>query len=162
MATVTRILCQVLTENVGGAGTDGNVYLGLGGREFRLDTPADDFERGSWFEYIMGDGANINSSDDNDPRQEYVLDTTNLDHFPVYVRFEPQSSGDRWKVAFIAALAYRGDPVTFAAAYYSPLEQQGLWMGTRSGKVIHLTKILGEANASTVLAEGERRRGAKR
>ncbi len=162
MATVTRILCQVLTQNVSGAGTDGSVFLGFGGREFRLDTTRDDFERGAAFEYIMGDGANINSSGDNDPRTAYMLDTTTLDDFPVYVRFEPETSGDRWKVHFVAALAFRGSPVVFAGAWASPLEQQGLLMGASSGKVIHLIKILGEPGVAALLADVERNREARR
>lgn len=54
MAQVTGILCQVITGNVDGAGTDGRVYLGLGAREFRMDSSADDYERGSWREYLIG------------------------------------------------------------------------------------------------------------
>ena len=34
MAKITGILCQIITGDVSGAGTDGRVYLGLGGREF--------------------------------------------------------------------------------------------------------------------------------
>ncbi len=56
MAAITGILCQVVTGNFSGAGTDGRVYLGLGGREFRLDSTADDFERASIREYVMGRG----------------------------------------------------------------------------------------------------------
>ena len=54
MAQVTGILCQVITGKQSGAGTDGRIFLGLGGREFRLDSSRDDYERGSWREYICG------------------------------------------------------------------------------------------------------------
>ena len=37
MTDVTGILCQVITGIDDYAGTDGRVYLGIGGREFRLD-----------------------------------------------------------------------------------------------------------------------------
>ena len=30
MSRISGILCQIITGNVGGAGTDGRVYLGLG------------------------------------------------------------------------------------------------------------------------------------
>ena len=56
LSKVTGILVQVITGDVANAGTDGNVYLGLGGREFRIDSRADDFERNSWREYVMGHG----------------------------------------------------------------------------------------------------------
>jgi hypothetical protein len=45
MARISGIVCPVITANMAGAGTDGRVYLGLGGREFRLDSSADDFEK---------------------------------------------------------------------------------------------------------------------
>ena len=32
MAKITGILCQIVTGDVNSAGTDGRVYLGLGGR----------------------------------------------------------------------------------------------------------------------------------
>ena len=34
---ITGILCQIITGDVSGAGTDGRVYLGLGGREFCMN-----------------------------------------------------------------------------------------------------------------------------
>ena len=37
MAKITGILCQIVTGDVSGAGTDGRVYLGLGGREFCMN-----------------------------------------------------------------------------------------------------------------------------
>jgi hypothetical protein len=77
MASVSGILCQIVTGNVDAAGTDGRVYLGLGGREFRLDSTADDFEKGSWREYILGavpadldlppPRAPVRNADRNDP-----------------------------------------------------------------------------------------------
>jgi len=46
MAQITGCLCQIITGKMSGAGTDGSVFLGLCGREFRLDSTADDYERG--------------------------------------------------------------------------------------------------------------------
>jgi hypothetical protein len=45
MVEITRINVIVKTGNVNGAGTDGRVYLGIGGREFRLDQPGNQFEQ---------------------------------------------------------------------------------------------------------------------
>src|SRR3954451_15060131 len=96
MPQVTGILCQVITGNVDGGGTDGRVYLGLGGREFRLDSGANDFGRGSWREFVMGLGpvqpeppstqVRVLNSEQNDPR--VGLPIRRLDT-PVYIRFEP-------------------------------------------------------------------------
>ena len=47
MAAITGILAQIITGDIDNAGTDGRVYLGLGGREFRMDSKEDDYERGS-------------------------------------------------------------------------------------------------------------------
>lgn len=149
MAHITGILCQVITGNVDGAGTDGRVYLGLGGREFRLDSTADDFERGSWREYVLGRGpvepnlpspqVRVNNRDENDPRTHFPLDTANLNRSPVYIRFEPEGSGPNWNLAFAAALVYTGEG-QFFAAFIPPPEFQDLWLGDPYGKVLYLTE----------------------
>jgi hypothetical protein len=146
MAKITGILCQIITGNVSGAGTDGSVYLGLGGREFRLDSSADDYERGSWREYILGLGPlepdlpppqiRVNNRDKNDPRLGFPLDTENLGRTPVYIRFEPESSGDNWNVHAAAALVYAPN---FVVGYVLPFDFDNLWMGQAMGKVLYLT-----------------------
>jgi hypothetical protein len=144
---ITGILCQIITGNVGGAGTDGRVYLGLGGREFRLDSSADDYERGSWREYILGVGpvepnlpppqVRVQNKDKNDQRLEFPLDTVNLGRSPVYIRFEPESSGDYWNLHAAAALVYAGQ---FVVGYTPPVDFDNLWMGQAMGKVLYLTQ----------------------
>jgi hypothetical protein len=159
MATVTRIFCQILTANVARAGTDGAVYLGIGGREFRLDTNLDDFERGSGFEFILGDGGNINYAADNDPRRGYVVDTADLDHFPVYIRFQPVNNNDHWRPLSVIALAFEGtEPFHFVAAYASMRLNVpgGQWLGYLNGHVLHLNKIFDEPRALAALEEGRR------
>jgi hypothetical protein len=146
MARISGIVCQVITGNVAGAGTDGRVYLGLGGREFRLDSTADDFEKHSWREYVLGAAPDesdrppprtpVRNPDRNDPRQGSPLDSDNLNRTPVYLRFEPQSGGDDWDLAFSAALIY-GE--RFITAYTLPTEFHNLWLGQASGKVVYLT-----------------------
>ena len=148
MAAITGILCQVLTGNFNGAGTDGRVYLGLGGREFRLDSTADDFERGSIREYILGLGPvepnlpppqiRVNNAERNDPRVGFPLDTVNLSRSPIYLRFEPEGSNDNWNVSFAAALVFRGTG-QFVSAHFVPEEFDNLWMGAVFGKALFLT-----------------------
>lgn len=82
MPQITSIHLHIETGNLSGAGTDGDVYLGLGGREFSIDTTRDDFERGAGREYILGDGANINNAAVNDPRKQQMF-TENVANFPV-------------------------------------------------------------------------------
>src|SRR3954469_4107763 len=86
MANITTIQFALQTADVAGAGTDGDVYLGFCGREFSVDTSADDFERDSSRTYPFGEGANVQHAGQNDPRLPQ-LRTENIDRFPVYVRF---------------------------------------------------------------------------
>jgi hypothetical protein len=148
MAKITGILCQMITGNVSGAGTDGSVFLGLGGREFRMDSTADDFERGSFREYIMGAGPlepnlpspqiRVNNKDRNDPRKGFPLDTANLSRSPVYVRFEPEDGDDNWNLKFAVALVYADGK--FFVGYLPPEAFDNLWLGTGSGKILFLTE----------------------
>jgi hypothetical protein len=146
MAKVTGILCQIITGNIGGAGTDGNVYLGLGGREFRLDSTADDFEKNSWREYILGAAPNepnlpppqirVNHKEQNDPSVGFPLDTINLARSPVYIRFEPEGSSPDWNLSFAAALVYSNQ---FVVGYTPPVDFDNLWLGKNMGKILYLT-----------------------
>ena len=151
MAQITGILCQIITGDHSRAETDGSVYLGLGGREFRLDSGVDDYQRGSWREYILGLGPQepnlpppqirVNFATYNDPRSRFPLQTENLGRSPVYIRFEPESSTDDWRLDSAAALVYAPN---FVVGYVPPVEFEHLWMGQRWGKVLYLTQAFGE------------------
>ena len=146
MARISGILCQIITGNVAAAGTDGRVYVGIGGREFRLDSSADDFEQRSLREYVLGTMPNgrevsppqvlVRNAERNDPRQGLPLDSDNLASSPVYLRFEPQGAGDDWDLAFAAVLVYGAGYLT---AYTLPTGFHHLWLGHASGKTVHLT-----------------------
>jgi len=162
MAKITGILCQVITGNVDGASTDGSIYLGLCGREFRMDSTADDYQRGSWREYIMGRGPvepnlpppqiRVNNKDKNDPRKGFPLDTINLSRTPVYIRFEPEDSDDNWNLRFAAALVYAG---TFVVGYTPPTDFDNLWLGNAMGKIVYLTDEF-RNNEQTILNLGRK------
>jgi hypothetical protein len=147
MARISGIVCQIVTGNVDGAGTDGRVYLGIGGREFRLDSTADDYEKHSWREYVLGAAptepapaaprTSVKNPERNDPRQGLVLDSEHLGRTPTYLRFEPQTAGDDWDLAFAAALVY-GEK--FLTAYALPADFHNLWLGQATGKIVHLTQ----------------------
>jgi hypothetical protein len=147
LAKITGILCQVITGNRSNAGTDGSVYLGLGGREFRLDSSADDYERGSWREYVLGQGpiepnlpppqVRVLHRDENDPRLRLPLDTDHLNRTPVYIRFEPNTADDTWNLAFATALVYVQQQ--FLVAFLPPSGFEHLWLGKTTGKILYLT-----------------------
>lgn len=138
MPAINSIHLHIQTGDLSGAGTDGDVYLGLCGREFSIDTTRDDFERGAAREYILGDGANINNAMVNDPRGQRLF-TENVAKFPVYIRFQPRSRTDNWQlqradVRFNGSLHIDWD----TANYISNNPQKGIWLGVRSGLVVHL------------------------
>jgi hypothetical protein len=95
MPQISKIALTINTGDVQGAGTDGDVYLGVCGREFRVDTGSEDFQRGSSKEYIFGDDANVLRPELNDPR-DHLLFVENLARFPIYLRFQPTNRADHW------------------------------------------------------------------
>ena len=149
MARVTGILCQVITGNVSGAGTDGRVFLGIGGREFCLDSSEDDYEQGSWREYILGRAPHepnlpkpqirVRNPERNDPRSGFVLDTAKLGRSPVYIRFEVEGSSPDWNLSSATVLVYTGQG-QFAVAYFAAPGFDNLWLGHGYGKVLYLTE----------------------
>src|SRR3954451_16415621 len=165
MPQVTGILCQVITGNVDGAGTDGRVYLGLGGREFRLDSGANDFERGSWREYVMGLGpaepelqppqVRVLNSQQNDPRVGMPIKRLDT---PVYIRFEPAGGSADWNLAFVAVLVYSPQ---IEVAYAPPTNFDSLWLGDKYGKLLYLPEYFGKGRiheaGQELLATGRRR-----
>ena len=56
MATVKQIIVNLKTSDRAGAGTNGHVYLGLGGREFNLNLSTEDREPGATDSYTLGEG----------------------------------------------------------------------------------------------------------
>jgi hypothetical protein len=134
MANITRIDVRLATSNRSGAGTDGDVYIGVAGREFNLDTAADDFEGGSDRTYILGEGANVRNASRNDPRSPQ-LDTANVDRFPVYLRFEPRGEGPNWNLERLDITVNPGpNQIQRRALVGSP----HLWLGQDYGKFIYL------------------------
>ena len=55
MADINRIDVLIATASGSGSGTDGNVYIGVAGREFYIDSAQDDFEGiGRWGSDVYG------------------------------------------------------------------------------------------------------------
>jgi hypothetical protein len=161
MSKITGILCQIITGNVNNAGTDGSVYLGLGGREFRLDSAADDYERGSWREYILGRAPlepnlpppqiRVQNREFNDPRVGFPLDTVNLARNPVYIRFEPHGDSPNWNLRSAVVLVYIGES-QFVVAYLPTRDFDNLWLGDPMGKILYLTDTV-SGGVQTILDE---------
>lgn len=141
MPQITSITLHLETGDLSGAGTDGDVYLGICGREFSIDSEKDDFERGSGRSYVLGEEADVRNADVNDPRVQRLI-TENVPNFPVYIRFQPKSRGDNWQlqradVRFNDSLHIDWD--TLPIVVNDPKE--GIWLGVRSGLFVHLVNL---------------------
>ena len=147
MAHVGKIQVQVKTGDVTNAPTNGRVYLGIGGREFRLNKPGNQFTRGATDTFVIGDGGNIdNPRNANDlpfvgagtvnaPAIEY----TDLPLYPKYVRLEPKEEDDDWNVEFVNVIAtlYNGNMNTGISTAFSDLGGN-IWLGNPFGKMLDL------------------------
>jgi hypothetical protein len=136
MTQIQSIHLTIETGRMDNAGTDGDVYLGVCGREFFVDTSSDDFERASGREYIFGEGANVNNQSDNDPRTQ-DLQIENVERFPVYLRFQPLHRGDKWNLSR-AVITFNNDlsPQWETTTFVFP--NAGIWLGPRAGLYVHL------------------------
>ena len=136
MTAITRIELRLVTGNRTDAGTDGDVFLGVAGQEFNVDSQGDvnDFERGSDRVYVFGDGATVLRPDENDPRTPWQTDSDELRFTPRYIRFEPGQGGD-WDVERVdLTVIYQG-----GSLHVSRLEGGNhLWLGERRGKVLYM------------------------
>jgi hypothetical protein len=121
------------------------VYLGLGGREFYVDSPAEDFERGKAKTYIFGQGANVNHPANNNPNGPFRIDHSTVTKYPTYIRFE-QGDGGEWLLERATVTVHfhvpGSNPQT--AEIGDALEGGGsqLWLGSQSGKILYLRTVV--------------------
>lgn len=160
MPHVGKIEVKIVTANRTGAGTNGEAYLGIGGREFLLDVPGiDDFEKNHTDNFVIGVGSNIKNenseisgindlptvhpptSGENSPGIEFDWLQSNL--FPTYIRFEPDDAGDNWNIESVDVVATRFPDQTAKVKYHAfenPPEDN-IWLGNSSGLVLGLLKV---------------------
>ena len=71
MTEISKVTVRVVTGDFDRAGTTGEVYLGLAGMEFKLNSVASvDYERGSDRTYVLGTGAGTHPSSDAESSDE--------------------------------------------------------------------------------------------
>jgi hypothetical protein len=143
MSKITRIDVRVQTGNRTDAGTNGDVFIAIAGREFKLDSAVDDFEKGSDRTYILGEGTGggspLNNPKNNDPATPFALDTADLDKFPIWIRFEPLGSNNAaWNLEFVRATV---NPGPKQEQYQALLTEGNLWLGQNSGKYCFLKHV---------------------
>jgi hypothetical protein len=138
---ITKIEIDVETGSIEGAGTNGRVYLGICGREFRLDKPGDQFRVGILDNFIIGMGSNIenpNGVNDiiNSPNS-YEIDTYLLNIFPKYIRFEPQDNDDNWNVSQVELRVT--DDTNVVHKFDALISNGSIWLGENSGLLLGLS-----------------------
>jgi len=142
MAAITRLDVRVITGNRPSAGTDGDIFVAVAGREFCLDSAVDDFERGADRTYILGVGAGagstINNPAYNDPRSPFALDTVDLDRFPMWIRFEPAGGSPNWDLEEVTVTV---NPGPSQVQYRALGGGNHLWLGQDFGKYCFLKRV---------------------
>jgi hypothetical protein len=135
MANINRIDLRIKTGNRPGAGSDGKFYLGVGGREFRIDIPGtDDFEQNKDQLFTLGAASNVGNPVDNDPRSPFQMLTENLSRFPKYMRFEPVNEGDNWNLEEVTMTVNPGPSQIVFAGLGGGAH---LWLGDRNTKFFY-------------------------
>ena len=137
---IQKISVDITTTFAKGASTKGAVFLGLGGREFRLDIgDHPDFEEGDDVTYVFGDESNVMFPDRNDPRTGMPLALEDALGHPVYVRLEPHRTADDWELASIRVRVTASEGAAEFAALQGPTDR--IWLGQQSGTILSLRRI---------------------
>jgi len=136
MATINQIDLQIKTGNRSGAGTDGYIYLGIGGREFLVDQPGvNDLEPNMNQIFTFSANGNTINQPLNNPASQYVLKTEDLGKFPKYIRFEPDNADDNWNIETIKVVV---NPGVSQIEYNALGGSNHVWLGTRNGKIVYI------------------------
>ena len=133
------------------------MYLGIGGREFRLDQPGDQFKKGDSDDFMIGVGSNVENKKINDlplnPGSTGGADSIEIKDdlptagFPAYIRLDPRDdSHNDWnvesvKVGVFAGGGGGGPPpiITYIFPKPSGHHPEGtIWLGRKSGLVLYL------------------------
>lgn len=141
MSAINRVDAYVWTSSASDAGTDGAVFLGLGGREFRLSAARKKGfkrDRGDLFVLQPNDPSVTNISP-RDPTIPIALFSNTLSRFPSYLRHE---GDDHWKLRSALCVIRREDGMR---DFLAPRIDQndgnsggGLWLGPKSGRRVSL------------------------
>lgn len=91
IANISKITASVST---GSSSTNDDIYLGIAGREFRLDSSNNDFNNNTTDNFVLGAGANVSNASSNDPRtpQLTLMDALT---YNVYIR---KDGTDGWSI----------------------------------------------------------------
>jgi hypothetical protein len=141
MSAIQKFSVRIKTGNRSEAGTDGDVLIGLCGREFYMDTARDDFERGRDQTFHFGDPTNVTDAEHNDPRSPLQIFTEDIDLQPAYIRFAPEDHDDNWNLEFVHVSVNDGEVVLQALEPPSSPAEEHLWLGAHRGQYCYLWTV---------------------
>ena len=136
MGAIQTFSVRLKTSDRNKARTNGDVYIGLCGREFYIDSKDpdfNDFEQGAEKTYVFGDGNNIRYHSWNDPRYDYPINTEDIELTPAYIRFGPEDGDDEWNLESVTVDVNNGEVQLEAL-----VGGDNLWLSTHSGMYCYL------------------------
>ena len=130
---VNSIAVDISVGSTTTAPTNITGYLGIGGREFRLNKSAiQDFVSSTATNYVLGSSANVENSGDNNP-SKITDDDCDNPRIPVYFRVEFTNTGSIEINSLSVVVNFTGGtPQTYTSTLL-PLK-----LGEKSGKTIYL------------------------
>jgi len=135
---ITQIKVTIWTATGTNTGTSDNVFLGLGGREFRLKTEKTNFQSGQEDVFVLGIDSNVLNPDWNDPKKP-KLTTEDIEAFPVYIRKAgtlKNNDDDAWKVERVDV-----DVTYFEYAFQRLKGSDDIWLSNTAGLVLFLKRV---------------------
>lgn len=145
MSNIKKVTVRVATGDLERAGTTGEVYLGLAGMEFKLNSVESfDYERGSDRTYVLGEGSGTHPTSDAGSRDDYAYASRNdarittmerAGRHPAYVRLHPVGEAPDW-LARAVSITVEGDDES--TQHYEWAADPGRWLGCEYGLTIHL------------------------
>ena len=161
MADITSIHLRLTTGTQFDSESDPDVYLGIGGREFYVDSEDEDYNDFEWGDdrvYVFGEYPSLIPTTPpytkvfkpyaNDPRKPYFLKTENLDLFPVYIRYHYHPGDaiqhfhkdDYWLLEFVNIVV---NPDTDNIIYSALGGDERLWFGRYWGNILYIPRTRG-------------------
>lgn len=145
MPQIKRIEVHIRMARVPGSRPDGDLYIGVGGREFGVALKRDDLLPEEVLVYAFGENPSpLKNAEKNDPSGQR-LTTETLRDYPVYARYEPDGKKDNWCIEDLRIVVNGGgaDERRFRAAILGMaegVEASQIWLGRGLGKMIYLAE----------------------
>ncbi|WP_202637724.1 RICIN domain-containing protein [Bailinhaonella thermotolerans] len=140
---ISQVEVLAETADVEHADTRSRVFLGLGGREFRLNAGGEALDRGATRRFVLGRDANVAEPGFNDPRVPRLTLGDALSQ-PAYVRVEPEGANPAWCLEQVEVRVNPGT-ATETTLDNPRLRETGeagrLWLDLRYGLALHLTRV---------------------